>query len=326
VRIALVLGSGGARGYAHIGVIEELRERGHDVVAIAGTSMGALIGGLEAAGKLDTFTSWVRGLTQRDVLRLLDPTLSGPGAIKAERVVSMVSEILDGAVIEDLPIPYTAVAADIGSRREVWFQEGPVDVAIRASIAIPSVITPVMLHGRLLADGALVNPLPVEPTTAAQSDVTVAVSLSGTPGPGPRSASVTRSSGRATGPANAHGVGSPAGPVAPEDFARDADDVVERSLLGLLAARFARTAPATGRVTSGPFEALPGDLRTIDVINLSLETMQALIERFRMAANPPDVLVSVPSRVCATFDFHRANEVIEVGRTLARDAFDRFGL
>ncbi|NLI17576.1 MAG: esterase, partial [Actinomycetales bacterium] len=170
MRVALALGSGGARGYAHIGVIEELRERGHDVVTIAGTSMGALVGGLAAAGTLDEFTAWVSGLTQRDVLRLLDPTLTGPGAIKAERVVRKVSEILDGALIEDLPIPYTAVATDIGSRREVWFQDGPVDVAIRASIAIPSVITPVMLNGRLLADGGLVNPVPVGPTTATHAD------------------------------------------------------------------------------------------------------------------------------------------------------------
>jgi len=314
MRVALALGSGGARGYAHIGVIEELRERGHDVVTIAGTSMGALVGGLAAAGTLDEFTAWVSGLTQRDVLRLLDPTLTGPGAIKAERVVRKVSEILDGALIEDLPIPYTAVATDIGSRREVWFQDGPVDVAIRASIAIPSVITPVMLNGRLLADGGLVNPVPVGPTTATHADITVAVSLSGAPGPGGRSAAVSRSS-------------EPAPEREPaERFRLAVDDVIERSLAALLAARFGRATPATGQVTAGPFEALPGDLRTIDVINLSLETMQAQVERFRIAANPPDVLVSVPSRVCATFDFHRAVEVIEVGRSLARAEFDRFGL
>ena len=102
MRVALVLGSGGARGYAHIGAIEELHARGHEIVTIAGTSMGALIGGLEAAGKLDEFSDWASNLTQRDVLRLLDPAISLPGAIKAERVVGKVSEILGGVRIEDL--------------------------------------------------------------------------------------------------------------------------------------------------------------------------------------------------------------------------------
>ena len=153
--VALILGSGGARGYAHIGAIQVLVERGYQVVAVAGTSMGALVGGLFAAGKLDAYTEWVTGLSQRDVIRLLDPALLGAGAFRAERLLARMSDLLDGALIEKLPIPYTAVATDIGARREVWFQSGPLDVAIRASIAIPGVITPIMVNGRLLVDGAV---------------------------------------------------------------------------------------------------------------------------------------------------------------------------
>ena len=176
-RVALALGSGGARGYAHIGVIDVLEERGFEIVSIAGSSMGALVGGLHAAGVLGPYAEWVRRLRQRDVVRLLDLSLSSPGAIRAEKLMARVRELLAGALIEDLPVAYTAVATDLLARREVWFQRGPVDVAVRASIAIPTVITPVMLNGRLLADGALTNPVPIAPTASAQADLTVAVSV-----------------------------------------------------------------------------------------------------------------------------------------------------
>src|SRR5690606_885703 len=149
-RVALALGSGGARGYAHIGVIQVLEERGCQIVAIAGSSMGALVGGVHAAGKLPEYVDWARGLRQIDVVRLLDVSLSSPGAIRAEKILARVRESLGDTRIEDLSVPFTSVATDLLSGREVWFQRGPVDVAIRASIAIPGVVTPVVLNGRLL--------------------------------------------------------------------------------------------------------------------------------------------------------------------------------
>src|SRR5882762_9230228 len=179
MRVALSLGSGGARGYAHIGVINELRDRGHEVVGIAGSSMGALVGGLEAAGKLDEFAAWASSLTQRAVLRLLDPSLTSAGVLRAERILDAVREILGDAVIEDLPIPYTAVTTDLIAGKSVWLQRGPVDEAIRASIAIPGVIKPHVLDGRLLADGGILDPLPMAPIAAVNADLTIAVSLSG---------------------------------------------------------------------------------------------------------------------------------------------------
>ena len=156
-RVALALGSGGARGYAHIGVIEVLEERGLDVVSVAGSSMGALVGGVHAAGRLETYAAWARSLRQRDVVRLLDVSLSAAGAIRADKVLARVRDLLGGVRIEDLPIPFTAVATDLAARKEVWFQHGPVDVAIRASIAIPGVVTPVVLNARLLADGGVMT-------------------------------------------------------------------------------------------------------------------------------------------------------------------------
>jgi NTE family protein len=178
-RAALALGSGGARGYAHIGALQVLEENGYEIVSVAGSSMGALVGGLHAAGKLADYTEWVTSLSQIDVLRLLDVSLSAPGAIRAGRIFARVRELVGGMNIEDLPVEFTAVATDLLARREVWFQEGPLDVAIRASIAIPSVITPVMLNGRLLADGGLTNPVPIAPTTSVRADLTIAVSLGG---------------------------------------------------------------------------------------------------------------------------------------------------
>ena len=172
-RVALALGSGGARGYAHIGAIDVLTERGYEVVAVAGSSMGALVGGLHAAGKLAAYTDWVTTLNQRDVLRLLDVSLNGAGVMRLERVLARMTDYLDGVMIEDLPIPYTAVATDLGARREVWFTSGPLETAIRASIAIPAMITPIMVNGRLLVDGGVLNPVPMEPVMGVDADFTM---------------------------------------------------------------------------------------------------------------------------------------------------------
>lgn len=179
MRVALALGSGGARGYAHIGVIRELEARGHEVVGVSGASMGAIVGALLAAGKLDEFEKWVRGLSQRDVIRLLDVSFAGGGAIRANRIMGVIGAMLDDVRIEDLPIPYTAVATDIRARREVWFTRGPADVAVRASFAIPSVVTPALVGGRLMIDGGVTNPVPLEPLASVASDLVLAVSLNG---------------------------------------------------------------------------------------------------------------------------------------------------
>lgn len=316
--VALVLGSGGARGYAHIGAIQVLEERGFDIVAVAGSSMGALVGGLHAAGKLEEYTDWVTGLTQLDVVRLLDVSLSAPGAIRAGKVVARVRDLLDGARIEELPIPYTAVATDLAARREVWFQEGPVDVAIRASIAIPGVITPVMLNGRLLADGGILNPVPIAPTTAVHADATVAISLAGE--------------------ASRPGLGSPeldtadARPVDEwiDRFRRSASSLLDREVVRSVVARFGGGQQDDGPDAQDeppgegdPFDPLPAGLSKFDMMSQALDAMQSVLARYRMAGYPPDVLVAVPKDACRSLDFHRAPELIELGRSLMADALDR---
>ncbi|MCM4082163.1 patatin-like phospholipase family protein [Paractinoplanes hotanensis] len=283
-RVALALGSGGARGFAHIGAIEVLEERGFEVSAVAGSSMGALVGGVMAAGRLKDFRDWAVSLKQRDVLRLLDPKWAAAGAIGAERLITHLNEFLTDVEIENLPIPYTAVATDIEARREVWFQKGLLRTAVRASIAIPGVITPVVIDGRLLADGGLLNPVPIEPTAASGADLTIAVSLQA-----PRTHQELASPVRAT-----------ATPQWVEGIRQ----------------RFAprKTAPA-----------LPDDLRIGTVLALSLDAMQDLIARYRLAGLPPDIHIAVPVSASGVMDFSRAAELVALGRELTTKALDDAG-
>ncbi|HEY8662246.1 MAG TPA: patatin-like phospholipase family protein [Propionibacteriaceae bacterium] len=305
-RVALVLGSGGARGYAHIGAIDVLTERGYEIVAVSGSSMGALVGGLHAAGKLDDYTEWVTSLNQRDVLRLLDVSLNGPGVLRLERVLARMTEYLDGVLIEDLPIPYTAVASDLGARREVWFTSGPLETAIRASIAIPAMITPIMVNGRLLVDGGVLNPVPMEPVMGVDADFTLAINLSGE---------------------KAHHFGSSptretAAQRPPNEwldrFRRTAAGVWENDFIASILARFSRPDDADHPAYDPP----PPGLGITDVTWMSLDAMGSLITRYRLAALPPDILVTVATDSAKAMDFHRAAELIALGRTLTEAALD----
>ncbi len=321
-RVALALGSGGARGYAHIGVIEALRTRGYDIVGIAGSSMGALVGGLQAAGRLDEFADWAKSLTQRTILRLLDPSISAAGVMRAEKILDAVRDILGPVSIEQLPIPYTAVATDLLAGKSVWFQRGPVDEAIRASIAIPGVIAPHEVDGRLLADGGILDPLPMAPIAAVRADLTIAVSLSGSEVGGV-------------------GDGCDAEPGATVEWLNRMvrstsallDTAAARSLLDRPTARAvlsrfgADTWPEELDV-EGPEETEEDDtpqvprLGGFEVMNRTIDIAQSALARHALAAHPPDVLIEVPRSTCRTLEFHRAVEVIAAGRALANQALD----
>jgi NTE family protein len=340
-RIALSLGGGGARGYAHIGVIEVLEERGYEIVAVAGTSMGALVGGLHAADVLPQYAAWVGGLTQRDVLRLLDPAVRGPSAIRGDKVLGRVAELLDGARIEDLRIPFTAVATDLLARREVWFQRGPVDAAIRASVALPTIFPPVMLNGRLLVDGGLLNPVPLDPLASVRADAVVAVSLAGVPGELARTVEDESTERRPT-------------EEWLDRFRRSAASVLDREQLRVLTRRLGVMRPHAAdepseddaaadesladeadapRRTVTPeaavperdqvFDSLPPGLSTLDVVDLSIDAMQDLVTRYRHATFPPDLVITVPKNACRTLDFHRAPAMVALGRELAAAGLDR---
>jgi NTE family protein len=187
-RVMLALGSGGARGLAHIGVIEGLLARGSTIEAVAGSSMGALVGGIHAAGCLGAYRDWVRTLTRKQVaqLQLLDLGVGAGGLFKGQRVMNKLRELVGEASIEQLALPFTAVATDLESGDEVRLRQGSLFEAIRASMAAPMVFTPHRVDGRLLSDGGLVNPLPVSALPPARGALVVAVDLSGPPRKPPR--------------------------------------------------------------------------------------------------------------------------------------------
>lgn len=334
-RVALVLGSGGARGYAHIGVIHELHARGYEIVGISGSSMGALVGGLQAAGKLDEYTEWAKSLTQRAVLRLLDPSITAAGVLRAEKILDAVRDILGDVCIEDLPVPFTAVATDLIAGRSVWLQRGPVDAAIRASIAIPGVITPHVLDGRLLADGGILDPLPMAPVAAVNADVTIAVSLGGSESGGraePEDADVNpsadwlnrllRSTSALLDSKSARAVlDTPAvqsmmnrfGTVG-EDDVRAAAEAVEPADGDSSAEQLVNAAQVASVPKLGSFE----------VMNRTIDIAQAALARHALAAYPPDLLIEVPRSVSRSLDFHRAAEVVEAGRSVAEEVLDQY--
>ena len=312
VSISLVLGSGGARGYAHIGVIEELEASGFAIRSIAGSSMGALIGGIYAAGKLRVFTEWVRPLQRFDVLRLLDWTMSGGGFIKGDRIIGVLKDLIGPVNIEDLPIPYTAVAVDLDVQREVWFSRGPLFDAIRASIAIPTVFRPYHHEGRLLVDGGLLNPLPVSPTLRDLTDATIAVDINAPAEP-------LGDSGHAeTGDRGAAGQASPE--MLP-DGAKPAPIDVQRATYRQRIAEFMESMMEKRERNAAAAE--PG---AFELFARSLDTVQETITRLKLAAEPPDLLITIPRNACAFYEFHRADELIALGRKRTREALARWRL
>lgn len=314
-KVALVLGSGGARGYAHIGVIEALEARGFEIISIAGCSMGALIAGIYAAGKLPEYQEWVCNLDYLDVLKLVDVTWSPMGAMRANKVMSKLEELVGDMLIEDLPIPVTTVATDLIRQREVWFQNGPLLQAIRASIAVPGVITPVHVGGQVLVDGGLLNPLPIMPILAThEADFVVAVNVTAhSPQP------ITLAE------------------LLPSEDTSDSRTALERDRDANIGGWMDDVRATTRRLWDG----LGGsngeesdvdetvDLRgrrewgKLDMILESFDITQAALAKYKIAGYPPDVLIEIPKTVCSTYEFHRANELIRLGRHLADEALER---
>lgn len=276
--VSLVLGSGGARGLAHIGVINWLQEHDLRIRSIAGSSMGALVGGVYAAGKLDVYSNWVCALERMDIVRLLDIAPGRNALFKGERIIHELKKLIGEHRIENLPISFTAVATDLDREKEVWLDSGSLFDAIRASIAIPTIFQPSRLDGRLLVDGGLINPIPIAPTLRDNTDLTIAVNLSA-------------ESDNLHEPDVAHiPLPSPANSYR-ERISLFIDELQQRFL--------------------GEDEADEPGL--FDVLSRSLDTVQNTIARFKIAAYSPDVVINIPHDVCHIYDFHRARELIGIG-------------
>jgi NTE family protein len=281
--VSLVLGSGGARGLAHIGVIDFIRKHGYEIRSVAGTSMGALIGGIYAAGQLDVYRNWVCALTRRDVFRLLDLAFVWSGLFKGERIVDLLRQLVGDRNIEDLPIPFTAVATDLDTGKEVWFRRGRLFDAIRASMAIPTVFTPYEYEGRVLVDGGLTNPVPIAPTLQDLTDLIIAVNLGGKA----------------------------------EELPRVDDSVPPPG--GVLDQYSRAVARFLNDIHPGDGESEPPALGLFDVVGRSLEIMQSTVARLKLAAHAPDVLIEIPRNACGMLEFHRAREMIDLGFRRAAD-------
>jgi NTE family protein len=281
--VSLALGGGGARGLAHIGVIRWLTENGYIIRSIAGSSMGALVGGIYATSKLDVYAEWVLAIERMDVVRLLDPAFSRAGLFKGERIIGVLRNLIGDCAIEDLPISFTAVATNLLSGEEVWLREGKLFDAIRASIATPLIFTPFKYGARILLDGALVNPLPIAAILGDTTDLTVAVNLSA--------------------PAELRPLPLASAPIVTRGANwRRIRAFIERGLKG---------------------DRMPGlrVLGPIDIAFESMQMMQDTIARLKIAANLPDVIVEIPRNACGYHEFWRAKELIALGHERTARAF-----
>ncbi|ATR82586.1 alpha/beta hydrolase [Pseudomonas sp. FFUP_PS_473] len=337
-RVALVLGSGGARGYAHIGVIEEIERRGYDIACIAGCSMGAVVGGIYAAGKLDEYRNWIESLDYLDVLRLVDVSFR-LGAIRGEKVFGQIRKIVGEINIEELRIPYTAVAADLTNQQEIWFQEGCLHQAMRASAAIPSLFTPVVQGNRMLVDGGILNPLPIIPVVSSHCDLIIAVNLNATnqkhyqlpiierpPAFKMRFDHLISSLGshlpfRRKQAEHLMQLDQEISPItpAPNPWLSEAADPEAQQPAA------APEIDGAPKSASGSFIIdNVGPASLLDLINQSFEVMQTSLAQYKIAGYPPDVLINVPKRVCRFFEFYKAPELIALGRQIASDTLDNY--
>jgi NTE family protein len=332
-RIALVLGSGGARGYAHIGVIEELEARGYEIACIAGCSMGAVVGGIYAAGKLNEYRDWTQSLDYLDVLRLLDVSFR-LGAIRGEKVFGKIREIVGDINIEDLSIPFTAVATDLTNQQEIWFQEGCLHQAMRASAAIPSLFTPVIQGKRMLVDGSLLNPLPIIPVVSSHCDLIVAVNLNSTSQLHYELPVIERPPALKS---RIDALMSSLGSRLPNFKWKSASDdelllLEDQSQLQAAEAinpwqQHARSSSdkAAPKSASGSRVAdLSGPASLLELINQSFEVMQTSLAQYKIAGYPPDILINVPKRACRFFEFYKAPELVMLGRQIASDTLDKY--
>ena len=291
-KISLVLGSGAARGLAHIGVIRCLEERGYEIRYISGSSMGAVIGGIYAAGELDVYTEWVSALKRRNVIRLLGISFSKKSIFRGEKIINVLNEMIGDRNIEDLPIGYTAVATDIIEQREVWLTQGSLFEAIRASTAVPMIFSPVELSGRVLVDGGIINPVPIAPTLNDDTELTIAVALNGPP------------------------------EVFETDYQNESnksneDEVASKYQIGI--DKF-----IDGLLPKGASEKNKEDLGFFNLVTHAMDTMQTSIACFKLAAYRPDIVVEIPRNICGWFEFDRATELIEFGYTRAEEILTRY--
>jgi len=293
-KIGLALGGGAARGWAHIGVLQVLTEAGYAPDVIAGTSIGAVVGGCFSAGKLPQLAEFATSLTKRRVVGLMDFHIGGAGLISGGRLKRLLERDLTDIRIEALPLRFVAIATELGSGHEIWLTHGPLVEALRASYALPGVFDPVKLGGRWLMDGALVNPVPVTAARALGADIVICVNLN------------SDLAGRGT------TIQSHAADPDPE-LLPELDIQPTSRWFGGITGAARRVRGMVGR-TATDRPGLAGVM--VDAFNIT----QDRISRSRLAGDPPDVMIGPKLARVGLFDFHRAHEAVELGRQAAERA------
>ncbi|SBS31434.1 NTE family protein RssA [Marinomonas aquimarina] len=292
--VSLVLGSGAARGHAHIGVINAIEEQGYKVVSISGCSIGAIIGGVYLCGKLPQYQKWAEQLDRLNVLKLLDMAVLMGGYIRGDRYFQFIEQLIGDEVrIEDLKLPFTAIGVDILSQKEFWFQKGLLLPAMRASSAVPSIVNPVQVGQRVYVDGGVLNPLPIIPTISAGADYIIAVDLNG-PAQQPEQATF----------------------IEPEKESSEWWQGVKDFF---------------GRVKAEAEEDVEPETRyntqswgRIQTINMMFEAMQESLTQYKVAGYPPDLLISIPKDACSFYEFWRSKELIDLGYEITTQALGQF--
>jgi len=287
--VALVLSSGGARGYAHIGVIEALENHGFTISSVTGCSMGAVIGGIYAAGGLEKFKNWACGLQRTDVFKLYDFVLSSQGLIRGERVFKEIESYIPDRNIEDLPIPFKAVATDMNAQKEIVFSSGSLFRALRASSAIPAVVKPAEFEDLELLDGGILNPLPINIAHKNQEDLIVAVDV------------------------NAN--------IPYDDTKKTKSEIEEDNKFNLHLERLAKKWFNKNEAHVHVERKKHG---FFDLLMKSIDMMQDRIVKNIIHQYPPDIYVQISRSTCNTFDYYRASKLIEEGKIALNLALQKY--
>ena len=300
-KAALVLASGGSRGLAHIGAIEVLEERGFHITSVSGASMGALVGGIYAAGGLEAFKEWMKTVDRMKVFNLMDFTIGNGGFVKGEKVIDELKSIIPDRMIEDLPIPFTAVATDILHRKEVVFDRGSLYDAIRSSISLPSVFTPNRIGDMLLIDGGVVNPVPVNRVQRTAGDILVAVDLNGPFEEKEEDDEPERRKGRMR-----------------QRLEQIVDTVMDK----------VRKEEVDRELRAGRDEEKEEDdsgMGIVSILNQSSGMMIQTNADLTLKLYPPDVLVRIAKNAYSTMEFYKYDEIVALGRQKMEAALDAAG-
>jgi len=286
-KIALVLSGGGARGIAHIGVIEELEKQGFEISSIAGTSMGALVGGVYSSGKMEEYKNWIYTLDKLDIFKLLDFTFSPNGLIKGDKILNKIKSFIPAKNIEDLEIDYTAVATDIVNEKEFIFKSGDIFEAIRASISIPTVFVPVKKGDSLLVDGGVTNNIPIKYVKRQKNDLLVVVHVN---------ADV---------------------PVYEPLLSEKEQKFKKENYLFKLK----KFKDQLNKILSKKSHQ---NLGYFNLINKSIGLMSNQLSSLILKEYNPDILINISRKTCGLFDFYKSEELVKIGRHIALKNIEKF--